>query len=238
MVNFTFGYENIKKQELILMGQTESVFGIGREHWPNVLISSILPTFVLTTAYIPIWRRYWVMDEYKEEKTLSRWLLLNPRIWYNGIVWWGLLLFGAGIGIYRMLRVLQQSKDGEVFKIYNAEVALLVSTLQLGIHGLWGIPWFYWKQAFWSICIMGLSTIVAAIAYVFMLQVDEVATGIAYGIYIGAQAIFTIANIIILYYCYDDKKDSPKNPIYLYCVQGMYPIRKKKRRRRKEKRPL
>lgn len=219
------------------MGQTESLINVGKDDWPDVLLTALLANFVLAAAHIPIWNSPHVLRSYKRQKNWYRKYLLNPRWWYEGFIWWLVLLFGAAWGIYRMLKILRNSKSGEdTEKIYHAEIALLIASIQLGIHGMWAIGWFYWRQAFWSIFTMALATLVAVGAYIPMLLVDPLTAGITYGIYILAQLIFVIGNTYLFVRGYDPEIDRIKNPLSLYLTQKLYPVREKPRKRKTQSR--
>lgn len=218
------------------MGQTESLINIHKDDWSNVVLTTLLANFVLVVAHIPIWNSPRVLRKYSREKDFGRRCLLNPTVWYDGLLWWFILMFGAAWAIFRMLKILRISKSGEdTEKIYRAEVALFISGIQLGVHGFWAVPWFYWRQAFWSIVVMGVATIVAIGAYIPMIMVDPVTSGITYGIFILAQALFTLGNACLFIYSYDKEIDRVKNPFLLYMRQKFYPRQKKENRDKKSK---
>lgn len=211
------------------MGQTESLLNIKKDDWTDVILTALLVNYVLLAAHIPIWNNLKMVQRYSKKKEKLRGYLLNPKFWYDGMLWWAIFLFGAAWGIYRMLKILRESEEGvDSTKIYRAEIALLISGIQLGIHGFWAVPWFYWRQAFWSIFIMGVATLVAVGAYIPMLYVDPLTSGITYGVYIVAQGIFTIGNLWLFYYTFDEDIDTIKNPLFLYFNQKFYPIETKR----------
>lgn len=216
------------------MGQTESLLNIKKDDWTDVILTALLVNYVLLAAHIPIWNNLKMVQRYSKKKGTLRGYLLNPKFWYDGMLWWAIFLFGAAWGIYRMLKILRESEEGvDSTKIYRAEIALLISGIQLGVHGFWAVPWFYWRQAFWSILIMGVATITAVGAYIPMLYVDPLTSGITYGIYILAQAIFTVGNLYIFCVTFDKRVDRIKNPLSLYFSQKFYPEERKTKRQKK-----
>jgi len=218
------------------MGQTESLININKNDWDIVILTALLANYAFAAAHVPIWVSQRVVRSYSRQKNWYRKYLLNPKVWYDGFLWWAIFLFGAAWAIYRMLKILRNSTSGtDERTIYLAEIALLISTIQLGVHGLWAIPWFYWRQAFWSILIMGLATCTAIGAYIPMLMVDPITSGITYGIYIFAQLVFTIGNTYLFVKGYDKRIDSVKNPVTIYFAQKLYPMKQPQQRKKKEK---
>jgi len=213
------------------MGQSTSVFGIDREDWPNVILSSLLVNVVYALAYVPIWNRPSQIQEYLKEKNTYRKYLLNPKYWYDGFTWFIIFLFGVGTTIYRLLHILRTAKDTELQRIHCAEVGLLVATIQLGIHGMWAVAWFYWRQAGWSIVTMAIALALSVGAYVPIVIVDPWISSFAYGVYILAQLIFVIGNVILFIGGYDPKVDALRNPLMLYFKHKTFPLPKKRKRR-------
>lgn len=219
------------------MGQTSSVFGVYPEDWVPLLLSFIISVFVLLGANMPIWisggwRRYLVIKERKK-----RWLL-NPSIWYNGLMWYLIIVYGVSITLNRMLRILRVDK-GDEEKIYKTEIGIILFYLQLGIHGTWAIPHFYWRQPFWSIFVMALATLLSIGVFVILMYVDPIVSGILYGIYVVAQGIFTVCNSYLFVVTYDGAKNPIQNPLLLYLKYGAsYPTMlalKNKRKHKKKK---
>jgi len=206
------------------MGQTESLIGVGKDDWINVILVTLLVNYILTVTHIPIWRNPNILKRYIRGRNTKRKYLLNPYYWYSGFIWWILFVFGGGWGIYRMLKILRISESGtDTTDIYHAEVALFISSIQLGVHGFWAVPWFYWEQAFWSILVMTVATLVGIGAYIPMVMVDPITSGITYGIYLLAHIIFVIGNTYLLVATYDKRKDRIKNPFSLYLNQQFNP---------------
>lgn len=202
------------------MGQTESLFNVPKDDWNNLILVALLVNYILSVTHIPIWRSPNVLKRYIRGRKKTRNLLLNPYIWYNGLIWWLLFVFGGGWGIYRMLKILRTSDAGDdTANIYHAEVALFIASIQLGVHGFWSTPFFYWGQAFWSIFIMAVATLVGIGAYIPMVMVDPVTSGITYGIYLLAHIAFVVGNTILFVKTYDRRKDAVKNPFSLYWNQ-------------------
>jgi len=147
-------------------------------------------------------------------------------LWSNIPTWAKILrlLQIKSCSLKQIIEILRISESGtDTTDIYHAEVALFISSIQLGVHGFWAVPWFYWEQAFWSILVMTVATLVGIGAYIPMVMVDPITSGITYGIYLLAHIIFVIGNTYLLVATYDKRKDRIKNPFSLYLNQQFNP---------------
>jgi hypothetical protein len=79
----------------------------------------------------------------------SRWALMNPEYFYNGILWMFFFL-SAAYGAYYVF-INEPVSDLRT-------VALVLTTTQAFVFGLWTVPGFYWDLPGWSIAILWVAT--------------------------------------------------------------------------------
>lgn len=83
---------------------------------------------------------------------ISRYVLMNPEYFYNGILWMFFYLSGAFGAYYVFIR--ENPSDLRT-------IALSLTTTQAFLMGIWTIPGFYWDLPQWSIFILFISCILS-----------------------------------------------------------------------------
>lgn len=122
-------------------------------------------------------RNEWRSEHY------SRWVLLNPEYFYNGILWM-LLFLAGGYGSYYVF-------IGETESDIRTATHVLSMT-QLFVMGLWTIPGFYWDLPGWSIIILACSTMISLTVSVLIGVMGQWTAFTFYTFYAMGQAILTI----------------------------------------------
>ena len=206
------------------MGSSESFLGVDKEDYTNILLAYFVNILAYYGAFQPIWHRHTWRSEYGREKNKYKRWLLNPRVWYDNLIWF-VLFFFASISLYRFLRILRVSGDSG--RIFNAEIGIWLYTAQIGFHGTWAVSHFYWKQPLWSICNMGTAAAFSVGVWVVAILVDPVYSAISYAPFVVAHFVFVGCNC----YLYMKSRDSQRRteyPLTLYWKHGLYPIEMKK----------
>jgi hypothetical protein len=114
---------------------------------------------------------------------VSRWVLMNPEYFYNGILWMFFYLAGAYGAYYVFI--------GEGPSNLRT-VSLALTTTQAFVLGLWTIPGFYWDLPGWSIVILGLASILSTLVSILYGIMGSWTAFVFYMFYTMGQVLLTI----------------------------------------------
>ena len=119
--------------------------------WLSFAVWSIISFMVFLGLYIPIWRsEWWKRWEDGSGKLTSRggtmamrYHLFYPPLWLNGPVW----SLAFTLSAVSITVLVQKGTEGSNL----VDIAILLWLLQIWIHGIWTIYFFYWGLPLWSI---------------------------------------------------------------------------------------
>jgi len=134
---------------------------------------------------------------------ISRWVLLNPEYFYNGILWIFFFLSAAYGAFYVFINVDPCDLRS---------IALKLTTIQAFVFGLWTIPGFYWDLPGWSVLILYVSLILSTAVSILYGRLEEWTGFGFYMVYTMGQFALTVIYTLALMGLFDGAKHVKEHP--------------------------
>lgn len=203
--------------------------------WVSFGVWSIIAYTTALGLYIPIWRSQWWKAWGREGKERStrltgrgrtramRHLLLYPPLWNNGLLWVPAFTLSA----VSITLVLKKGRDSEMAVTDDSassplmEVAVLLWFVQMWVHGIWTLYFFYWALPLWSILHLMVSGVLG-VAYAAVAGSVALASLWFYLPVLILTWVTALANLLIYLVC-----TSPLvvgNPLAMWLERGFNPV--------------
>ncbi len=202
--------------------------------WLSFGVWTIITFTVFLGLYIPVWRSEWWKRWETPRGRLSsrggtsamRYHLFYPPLWINGPVW-SLAFTLSALSITLLIkkgRELSESvglaDDASLSTL--VEVAILLWFLQIWIHGIWTIYFFYWGLPLWSILHLMLAGCLA-IAYAVVAAYVTLTALWFYLFFLILTWLVALANLWI-FLGYTRRPLVIGNPLAMWCKRGFNPV--------------
>jgi len=193
--------------------------------WLSFAVWSIITFTVFLGLYIPIWRsEWWKRWEDGHGKLTSRggtkamrYHLFYPPLWINGPVW-SLAFILSALSITFLIKNSRESDDSSSL----AEIAILLWFVQVWIHGIWTIYFFYWGLPFWSILHLMLAGCLA-VAYAVVASFVVLTALWFYLFFLILTWLVALGNLWI-FLAYTQRPLVIGNPFAMWCKRGFNPV--------------
>jgi len=129
--------------------------------WIGYMVWSVYAQLVFLGSWVPIWRSHWRCwyDVHTEPP------FMTPYYWNIGAVW--------SVNYFLMATASYLFWSSDSNDLYST--TLIVYVIHVAIVGMWQIPFFYWKLAWWSLLLLFISNALAIICLILFKRSSEAA---------------------------------------------------------------
>ena len=200
--------------------------------WLSFGVWSIITFTVFLGLYIPVWRsEWWKRWENGKGKLTSRggtaamrYHLFYPPLWINGPIW-SLAFITSALSITLLIKKGRDTTvglaDDDSFSS-TTEIAILLWFLQIWVHGIWTIYFFYWGLPLWSILHLMLAGCLA-IAYAVVASFVSLTALWFYLFFLILTWLVALGNLWI-FLVYTRRPLVIGNPLVMWCKRGFNPV--------------
>ncbi len=209
--------------------------------WVSFAVWAIVTYTVFLGLYIPVWRsQWWKVWEGRKHQAYTgrltgrggtpamRHLLFYPPLWLNGPLW-ALVFTLSAISITVLLKKGRESDGGgggggvsdDSSSPLLLEVAVLLWIVQIWMHGIWTIYFFYWALPLWSILHLMVAGVLA-IAYASVAAVVALSSLWFYLPFLILTWTVALSNLVI-YLAYTNPI-VVGNPMAMWWKRGFNPV--------------
>ena len=207
-----------------------SIFGSPFD-WVSFGVWTIIAHASFLGLYIPVWRsQWWKVWEDKSGRLTNRGgtpamrhYLFYPPLWINGPLW----ALAFTLSAVSLTLVLQKGREGgkavgdDGASPALLEVSVLLWLIQMWVHGIWTISFFYWGLPLWSILWLMVAGSLAA-AYAAVAANVVLISLWFYLPFLVLTWTVALSNLMI-YWAYTNPR-VVGNPVAMWAKRGFNPV--------------